>query len=123
MSRRLDGADFTLRSASDHGESGFHGAPFVVRIDFEVAEELLGGSFFVLAIERLQVGAGTEPDFGNRTGKFGSVAFAVGHGTGYGIDDNIFRAGIVFSAVGVFDVENVARELDERVLESAAGSE
>src|ERR1700732_1610224 len=89
VGRRLDGTDFPLRSACDHGESGFHGAPFVFRIDFEVTEEFLGRSFFILAMERWRVGAGTKPYLGDRTGKLGSVAFAVGHGTSHGIDDNV----------------------------------
>src|SRR6267154_2922716 len=123
MGRGLNGADFPLRSASDHGKAGFHGAPFKFGIDFEIAEEFLGGTFHFLAIERLQVGAGTEPDFRDCSGKLGRIAFAVGHSARYRIDDNVFRSGIVLRAVGIVDVKDVARELDKSVLEAAASSE
>jgi len=65
VSGRFDGADFAMTAAGDYGESGFHGGPFVFGIDFEVAEEFFGDDFFVFAVERLQVGAGAEADFGN----------------------------------------------------------
>ena len=123
MGGRFDGANFSLSAAGDDGESGFHGDPFELRIDFEVAEKFLGRSLLVLPIERLQVGAGAQANLGDGAGELRSVAFAVGDGAGYRIDDDVLRSGIVLGAVSVGDVENVAGELDERVLESAAGAE
>src|SRR6266496_2343401 len=60
MHRRLDGANLTLGAASNYRESGFHRSPFEVRIDFEVAEELLGRGLLILPIKRLQIGAGAQ---------------------------------------------------------------
>ena len=79
--------------------------------------------FLVFAVERLQVGAGAEANFRDGAGEFRGVALAVGDGAGDRIDDDVFRAGIVLGAVGVGDVEYVAGEFDEGVLESAAGAE
>ena len=59
----------------------------------------------------------------DRAGQFRSIALAVGDGAGYGIDDDVFRSGIVLGAVGVGDVEYIAREFDDGVLESAASAE
>src|SRR5579864_743060 len=119
----FDGADLTLRAARDHRKPSFHGGPFEFRINLEVAEEFFGDGIFVLAVERLQVRARAETNLRNRARKFGGVAFAVGNGAGDRINEDVLRSGIVFGGVGVFDVEDVARELDEGILESATGAE
>src|ERR1700724_3552693 len=123
MRRRLDRANFALSATRDHGKSRLHRRPFKIRIDFKVAEKLFGGGLLVFAVKRLQVGAGTQANVGDRSGELGSLVFAVWNGAGYRIDDNVLRPGIVLGAVGVLNVEYVAGELDKGVLESAAGSE
>ena len=65
---RFYGANFALRAAGYYREAGFHGGPFEVGIDFEVAKEFFGHDFFVFAVERLQVGAGTQSDLGDFAG-------------------------------------------------------
>ena len=112
-----------MRTAGDHGETGFHGGPFIFGIDFEVAEEFFGDDFFSLAIKRLQVGARAQANLGDFAGEFRGVTFAAGHGAGYGIDDDVFGCGIVLGGVGVFNAEDVAGELDEGVLKASAGAE
>src|ERR1035441_145757 len=112
-----------MGAARHYGESRFHGRPFKVRIDFEVAEVLFGRGLFSLSVKRLQVGAGTQANLRDRAGYLRGVALAIGHGTGDRIDDDVLRAGIVLGAVGVWDVEDVAGEFDEGVLESSAGAE
>ena len=119
----FDGSDFTSRSAGYYREPGLHGCPFVLGIDFEVAEEFFGDYFFVFAVKRLQVRARAKADLWDFAGELGRVAFASGDGAGYGIDDDVFRSGIVFGGVGVLDAEDVAGEFDESVLEAAAGAE
>src|ERR1017187_4213851 len=66
--RRFDRADFALGAARHYGESRFHGRPFKVRIDFEVAEVLFGRGLFSLSVKRLQVGAGTQANLRDRAG-------------------------------------------------------
>src|ERR1700730_3502445 len=48
---------------------------------------------------------------------------AIGHGAGDRIDNDVFRSGIVLGGVSVSDADDVAGELDEGILESAAGGE
>src|ERR1022692_4642040 len=121
--RRFDRADFALGAARHYGESRFHGRPFKVRIDFEVAEVLFGRGLFSLSVKRLQVGAGTQANLRDCAGWLRGVALGIGPGTGDRIDVDVLRAGIVLGAVGVWDVEDVAGEFDEGVLESSAGAE
>src|SRR5271156_1645907 len=78
VSGRFYGANFTFSSTGHDGKSGFHGSPFVVGIDFEIAEELLRGG--VLRIERLKVRSWPQADFGNRAGQFGRVFLTAGNG-------------------------------------------
>src|SRR5258708_25211973 len=119
----FNGADLSLRAARDYGEAGFHGCPLVLRVHFEVAEYFFDYGVFVPPIKRLEVRAGAKPDAGHFAGQFGSVGLAIGHGASDGIDHDVLRSGIIFGAVGVRDAENVADELDQRVLEASAGSE
>src|SRR5580693_2477909 len=123
MRGRLDGANLTLSAARDHGKTRFHSSPLELRIDFKIAEEFLGRRLLILAIERLQVRAGTQADLGDAARQFGSVAFAIRDGAGHGINHDVLGAGIVFGAVSVFDVQHVAQEFNESILESAAGTE
>ena len=123
MRGRFKRANFSLRAAGDYGKTGFHGAPFVVGIDFEVAEEFFGHDFLVFAVERLQVGPGTEANLWYFAGQLRCVTFAPGDGAGHGVDDDILRAGIVFGAVGIGDAENVAGKLDQGVLKTSACTE
>src|SRR5580765_2383515 len=94
VSRGFDGTDLALSTTGNHRESGFHGGPFEVGIDFEVAEELFGGGLLILAVERLQVGARTQANLRNDTGKLRRIALAVRNGTGNRIDDDVLGAGI-----------------------------
>src|SRR5579864_6431657 len=121
MSGGFDGANLALSAAGYDGESGFHGGPFVIRINFEVAEEFFGGG--VLHIERLEVGAWAQTDFGDQAGESGGVFLAVGDGACDGVDDDVLGAGIVLGAVGILDAEHVAGTLDESVLKASAGAE
>ena len=120
---RLDGADLALGTAGYDGESGFHGGPFEIGIDFEVAEEFFRDSFFVFAVVRLQIGAGAEANFRHGAGEFRGVSLAIGHRARDRVDDDVLGSGIVFGGVGVGDVEHVAGELNEGVLKSSAGAE
>ena len=120
MCGRFDGPDFSLRTARHDGESSFHGSPLKVGIDFEVAEELFGDDLFIFAVERLQILAGPQANLRHRAGKFGSIAFAIGNGARYGVDDDVLRSRVVLGALGVLDIEHVAGKLDECILKSAA---
>ena len=123
MRGRFDGADLAFGAAGNYGEAGFHGGPFIFGIDFEVAEELFGRSLLVFSVERLQVRARAQANFRNRARELRGIALAVGDGARHGINDDVLRAGIILGAVGVFDVENVAGEFEESILESATGAE
>src|SRR5579862_1705357 len=120
---RLDGANLSVGSAGYDREASFHSGPFVLGIDFKVAEELLAHHLFVFSVKGLQVRAGAQANLRNHAGELGGVAFAVGNGACYGIDDDILGAGIIFGGVGIGDAEHIAGELDERVLESGASPE
>src|SRR6266542_1049726 len=108
---RFDGADLPLGTARDDGKPSLHGGPFKVGIDFEVAEEFFGHRVFVFAVERLQVGTGAQTNLRDRSGKLRRAVLAVRYGTGNGINDDVLRSGIVFGAVGVGNVQYIAREL------------
>src|SRR5213594_4113196 len=117
----FDSANFVLRATSNHWESRFHGRIFVLRIHFIVAEKFLFNG--VLHIERLQVRAGPEPNFGNDTREFWSGPIAVGHSTRDRINHDVLRAGIVFGGVGVLDPQYVARTLYQSVLKAASSGD
>src|SRR5271154_2674982 len=106
VGRRFDGADFAVGAARYYGEASFHGGPFVLGVDFEVAEELFGYDFFVLAVERLQVGAGAKADFGHLAGELWRIAFDASDGAGYRVDHDVLRSGVILGAVGVGDAED-----------------
>jgi len=121
VSGGLDGAYLALRAAGHYGKARFHGSPFIVGIDFEVAEEFFGDR--VLRIERLQVRAGAQANFRDRAYELGGALCAIRDGASDRIDDDVLRSGIVLGAIGIFDPQDVADALDERVLKAAAGSE
>src|SRR6202163_85433 len=121
MGGRFDGADLALRATCYHRESRFHGGPFVVGIDFEVAEELFGDR--ILRIVRLQVGTRPQANFRNRTGKLGRTLGAIGYGAGHRVDDDVFRTGIILGAVRILDSEHIADTFDQSILKAAAGAE
>src|SRR5215469_11920895 len=123
MRGRFDGANLALRTARYDGEPGLHRHPFEVRVDLEVAEEFFGHGLLILAVKRLQIGAGAQANFGNRAGELGSVALAAGNGAGHRVNHDVVRSRVVFSGVGVLDVEHVACEFDKGVLEPATGAE
>src|ERR1700722_8225568 len=121
--RRFDGADFALRTARDHGESGLHGAPFKFGIHFEIAKKLFSRGFLLLAIKRLQIRTRAKTNLRNRAGKLGRVALAARHGARDGINHDVFRTGIVLGGVGVLEPVYIAREFEESVLESSASAQ
>src|SRR5580704_11020038 len=120
---RFDRANLAFGATGDYWKSSFHGGPFEVRVDFEVAEEFFGRGLFVFAVKGLQIRAGTQANFWNLTGEFRRVALAVGNRTGHRINDDVFRARIVFRAVGIGNVEDVAGKFDKSILKSTAGAE
>src|SRR5437667_9652149 len=85
---RFDGTNFSVRTASHHGKSGFHRRPFVYRIDFKVAEELFGND--ILSVERVQIRARSQTNFRNPAGQFGGVVPSIGHGTSQRINNYVF---------------------------------
>jgi len=120
---RFDGANFSLCSAGDDRKAGLHGAPLVVWVDFEVAEEFFGRSLYILAIKRLQVRAGTQTNFGTRSRKLRRIPLAIGNSTRNGMNNDVLGSGLVLGAVRVWDAQHVAGAFDQRILEPAAGSE
>jgi len=121
VSGRFYGANFTFSSAGYDGKSGFHGGPFVVGIDFEIAKKLLRGG--VLRVERLKVRSWPQADFGNRARQFGRVFLPVRNGAGHWVNNNIFGARIVLSRVRILDAQHIAGALDERVLKTSTSAE
>src|SRR5271154_3149259 len=120
MGGRFDGANLALGTAGHDRESGFHGGPFVIWVDFEIAKELFGCR--ILPIERLQVRSWAQTDFGNHAGKLGSVFLALRDRACHRINDDVLRPGIVLGSVRIFDAYDVAGALDERVLKASAGA-
>jgi len=96
-------------------------APFVVRIQFEIAEELFGND--IARIKSLQIRSWPNANLRHHPRKLRCVARAVRHRTCHWINNDVLRAGVVLSRVGVLDAENVARAFDYRVLEPSASSQ
>ncbi len=81
----------------------------IFRIDLVVAEELF--HHFIATVNPLQQGAGLQPDAGNGTTELGIGGAALGHGADYGRNDDVLGVGIMFGAVGVGELQNVAGTL------------
>ncbi len=90
-------------------QSGGSQLRLIFRVDLVIAEELL--DHFLAAVDSLQQGAGFQPDAGNGTAEPGIGGAALWHSANYRSNDDVSGLGIMFRAVGVGKLQNVAGTL------------
>ncbi len=113
---QFHGAWLATSSACAHAQSGGLELAFVVPIHAVITEVLFGPVFFTGA-NRIQerVRQNRQPF---SAGTFRTIRAAVRKRAGQRCDDAVWRAGVVFSGIGVGNVQDVARILYQSILKA-----
>jgi hypothetical protein len=83
----------------------------------------VGGVHAVVTVVVLDARGGAVEGGGSGTGQDGHGLLRFHERAGERGDDEALRSGVRLGVVGVLDPEDVARELDDRVLEATSGSD
>jgi hypothetical protein len=109
MGRQFNDASLTVVAKSAHREAGSFERQMILAIDAIVTAKVLDRQ--IDAIDRSSPCAPNDLD----------PLFQADQGARQCRDDEALAIGIRFGVVGVLDPEDIARELDDRVLEAASG--
>src|SRR6266478_3617182 len=121
MFRRLDGANFSMRSSRYNRKSRLGNCPFKLWIHLVVAEELLGNQ--VLFVEGMKVRPWPDADFRDRPAQLWRARRGSWNGAGDGRNHNVLRSGFVFSRIGILDPHDVSRTLYQSVLKAPSSTD